>query len=300
MSRTTMLTRKKISSAARQHLDDVLSNLNARSQRSESFTGNQAILRREARGNGLDISSTGQVLARQPNPPNTGGTTGTTTGGATPQPKLDPVIEDARAAAFGRVALAKMRVAGIGPGGPPDPFNPGQQLPDVGTYENQQKARRYASLFFDWPNPNMDQINDILGRMTSALSPGFPITRTTAKDPNCGNRAGYVIDHHAPIFLCPAFFSSSPEERIRTMVHESAHVAGIGQPNGEGYCVVFDYSGPCPGDFSSADSWAQFVNAVTDQPPDKPPTLTGKPGGGTPGGSPGGTSGGSGSGGAKQ
>ena len=258
---------------------------------SERQIGNQAMLRRLSQTDALGISRSGPILARQAGTSTTGGTTGGTT-----TPKLDPVIEQARAAALWRVSQAKLRTSGVGPGGPPDPFNPGQQLPDMGTYQNQQKARRYASLFFNWPNPNMEQITDILGNMTSALSPGVAITRAPASDPNCGNRAGYVIDHHAPIFLCPPFFTSSFEERIRTMVHESAHVAGIGQPNGEGYCAVFDYSGPCPGDFSAADSWAQYVNAVTDQPPDKPQTVTGKvPGGGS--GSPSGGSSGGGSGG---
>ena len=116
----------------------------------------------------------------------------------------------------------------------------------------------------------MSQVEDILDHMLTALSPTASVKRAAAGDKECSNRGGYVVGHKLPIVLCPAFFASSPEERVRTMVHESAHVAGIGQPSGEGYCTMFDYAGPCPGDFSSADSWAQFVNAVTDQPPDQP------------------------------
>ncbi len=202
------------------------------------------------------------------------------TGGGGTKPPVDPVIEAARAAAFTRVLLARDRVGGLGPPPPNDPQT-GTPMPDINAYENQQKARRYASLFFEWPNPNMDQIHSILGSMLTALSPGMPVTRANASDPNCGSRDGYVIDHKPPIVLCPAFFTSSPEEQIRTMVHESAHRAGIGQPKGEGYCAVFDYSGPCPGGFDAADSWAQFVNAVTDQPADKPPTITAPKGGGS-------------------
>jgi hypothetical protein len=222
----------------------------------------------------LSLGRTGLNLSLQP------------TGGGT-QPKVDPVIEAARSAAFVRVLMARDRVGGLGPGAPNDPQT-GTPMPDINAYENQQKARRYASLFFEWPNPNMDQVHDILGSMMTALSPGMPVTRAAATDPNCGTRAGYVTDHKPPIVLCPAFFTSTPEEQIRTMVHESAHRAGIGQPNGEGYCAVFDYSGPCPGGFDSADSWAQFVNAVTDRPPDKPQVITAPKGGSTKGGTGGG------------
>ncbi|HVN06233.1 MAG TPA: DUF4157 domain-containing protein [Bryobacteraceae bacterium] len=224
---------------------------------------------------GVEISPMGLNLSRQP----TGG------GGGSTKPKVDPAIEDARAAAFMRVFQARERVRGLSPGTPADPSHPDRQLPDIRTYEEQQKARRYAQLFFNWPNPNMEQIADILSSMMTALSPGAAINTATPGDSNCGAYAGYVIDHRPPIVLCPGYFSSTPEERIRTLVHESAHRAGIGQPKGEGYCAVFDYSGPCPGDFSAADSWAQYVNAVTDQPPDKPPSITGKAGGGAGSGS---------------
>ena len=230
----------------------------------------------------VNLSQTGLNLAKAPQ---TGG------GGGT-KPKTDPV-EQARAAAFIRVLLARDRVGGLGPPSPlapstgplaPSPMA-GQPYPDIQAYESKQKARRYASLFFEWENPNMDQIHDILDHMLTALSPSVAVTRAAPNDPECGSRAGYVVNHRPPIVLCPAFFSSSPEEQIRTMVHESAHVAGIGHPKGEGYCAVFDYSGPCPGGFDSADSWAQFVNAVTDRPPDKPATITGKapPSGGSGG-----------------
>jgi hypothetical protein len=216
----------------------------------------------------VSLGRTGLSLAKAPQ-----------RGGA--KPTTDPV-EEARAAAFIRVLLARNRVAGIGPPSPlapstgplaPSPMA-GQPYPDIQAYENQQKARRYAGLFFEWENPNMGQVHDILDHMLTALSPGVAVTRAAPGDALCGSRAGYVVNHRLPIVLCPAFFTSGKEQRIRTMIHESAHVAGIGQPQGEGYCAVFDYSGPCPGGFDSADSWAQFVNAVTDQPPDKPQVIT--------------------------
>lgn len=208
----------------------------------------------------LNLSRTGLSVSLAPQ-----------TGGAAGAHKVD-LIGEARAAALLRVLKARDRVAGVGPPAPPDPLDPKKSLPDIEAYENQQKARRYASLFFEWPDPNMDQVHDILEHMLTALSPGFPTKHASSGDPECKGRSGYVVDQKPPIVLCPRFFSSSPEDRIRTMVHESAHVAGIGQASAEGYCAVFDYAGPCPGGFAAADSWAQFVNAVADQAPDAPPT----------------------------
>jgi len=56
-----------------------------------------------------------------------------------------------------------------------------------------------------------------------------------AKDPECGQRLGYVKGNRLPITLCPGFFKATPEERARTMVHESAHAVGIGDSGGESY-----------------------------------------------------------------
>jgi hypothetical protein len=118
-------------------------------------------------------------------------------------------------------------------------------------------------------NPNLDQIYGILDRMLTALAPGTAVKEAAPGDKECKLRGGYVMGQKLPIVLCPGFFSHGAEDQVRTMVHESAHVAGIGQASAEGYCGLYTYSGPCPGDFNAADSWAQFVNAVTDQPADQ-------------------------------
>jgi hypothetical protein len=79
--------------------------------------------------------------------------------------------------------------------------------------------------------------------------------------------------------LCPAFFKQGPEEQIRTLIHESAHLAGIGKADtAESYCVIFNCEQSCGG-FESADSWGQFVHCLSGQAPDKPDELKAKSGG---------------------
>jgi hypothetical protein len=57
------------------------------------------------------------------------------------------------------------------------------------------------------------------------------------------------------------------------MIHEMAHVVGIGSADAaEQYYVIFDCDSP--GEFGSADAWANYVNCLSDQTPDKPPQIT--------------------------
>jgi len=202
---------------------------------------------------GIVLSSIGPGLDRQP-----------LGGGASSKTHPDPrqqTIEQARSAAFIRCILAHDITAGIGPPAPTRPD--GKQGTDTAATEGQMRARHLASLMFDWPNPNMDQVAEIVSQMRDRLSPGISAVIAGKGDKYCGARAGYVIDHKPPIVLCDAFFHQSEEERVRTMVHEAAHLAGIGQSDPEGYCAVMDCSGPCPGAFDSADSWAQYVTCLT-------------------------------------
>jgi hypothetical protein len=134
-------------------------------------------------------------------------------------------------------------------------------------------ARQLAQRMFDWDNPNMDQVGEILGSMITHLSPGMRWTAEPSGEGHCQDRAAYVVGHRPPIHLCPAFFASSQEQRVRTLVHESAHVAGIGQPDGESYCVTFDCQTVCGG-FEAADSWSHYVHCLSRQQPDRPTTIT--------------------------
>jgi hypothetical protein len=107
-----------------------------------------------------------------------------------------------------------------------------------------------------------------------------------AGDPECGSRAGYVRGHQPPIVLCPEFFKdpAAAEGRIRTMIHEMAHVKGIGKADvGEQYFPVFDCTSK--GAFESADSWANYVHCLSDQTPDKPDEIV-VPKGGSKAGKP--------------
>jgi hypothetical protein len=182
-------------------------------------------------------------------------------------------IEAARAAAWGRVFSALQTVQGIGPPAPPGREDRSADMRD--------QARRLAVQLFGWDPPNMEQIADILGQMGQALMPGLKTTTAAANDKECGSRAAYVVGHTPPVVLCPTFFSSTAEEKTRTMVHESAHIAGIGQPSGESYCGVYDCQTNCGG-FSSADAWSHYVHCLSGQTADKPTQITApaSPGGG--------------------
>lgn len=176
------------------------------------------------------------------------------------------IIDDARRAAAIRCQIAMFRVRGVVPSGPPGGIDQAS--------ETALRARSLARLMFDWDNPNMEQIGDIIGNMVGFLTSGVDVKIAGAGDPDCGPRAAYVRGLRPPIILCPAFFRDSAEQRIRTMIHESAHLARIGSADlSESYCVVFDCASSCGG-FSSADSWAHFVHCLSDQKPDKPTTIT--------------------------
>ena len=190
------------------------------------------------------------------------------------------IIEAARGAAAVRTQLAYFRTAGIGPGTP-------DHRQDIADYERRQRARQLATRMFDWDPPNMEQVGEIVNKMISHVAPGTDYRVAGSGDPECGTRSGYVVGHRLPIVLCPGFFRESPEQRVRTLIHEAAHVVGIGKADtGESYCVVFDCEHGCGG-FDSADSWAQYVHCLSGQVADKPQVIHGKvPGSAGKGGKP--------------
>jgi hypothetical protein len=138
-----------------------------------------------------------------------------------------------------------------------------------------QEARRLAQIKFNWPDPNTDQISGVLASMGGGLV-NVDVKVAGPGDPDCASRAGYVRDHRAPIVICPAFFRDpgDNEGRVRTMIHEMAHVRGIGKADvAEQYFPIFDCTSP--GEFESADSWANYVHCLSGQSPDQPMTITG-------------------------
>jgi hypothetical protein len=185
--------------------------------------------------------------------------------------RMPDMISRARFGGFQRTFSAFMRVAGIGPPGPGDRIDP--------NLVNRMRARSLAMAIFNNPNPDMDDIGDTLGDMKNRIAgPSTPIDRAHLPDPRVGDRTAFVVGNRVPIFLCPRFFAGADEQRIRTFVHESAHLTGIGDPNGEAYYLRFNARNEDPqivvgapsrttrADF--ADTWAKYVNAVTDQPED--------------------------------
>jgi hypothetical protein len=180
--------------------------------------------------------------------------------GGTQPARTDPA-EAARAAAWSRVFRAYTRLAGIGP--PPPPGQ--ERAAELGRLADQLELRNLARTLFQWDPPNMAQITEIVSAMRDRLAPGLATVRAPASDPECGARGAYVVGLRPPVHLCPAFFRGSAEERIETMIHEAAHMAGIGEPHGESYCGLYDCASSCGG-FDVADSWGHFVHCAAGRP----------------------------------
>lgn len=175
-------------------------------------------------------------------------------------------IEDARRAAAIRCQRAGFQTKGIVP--------PGRGGRDDPAARARLRARAMARRIFGQAM-NMEQVGDIVMEMGHRLAgPSLTFTCAPQTDSNCGSRAGYVVGNRPPVYLCPGFFGGSAEDRIRTMVHEAAHVAGIGEAMGETYCPIFDCDSTCGG-FDVADSWSHFVHCMSGQTPDQPETVTG-------------------------
>lgn len=181
-----------------------------------------------------------------------------------PNEKQKKMIEEARHAAAIRTQIAMFKASAI-----------------EGTVQLEE-ARRLAQIKFNWANPNMDQISEVLRGMGGGLI-DVDVKVAGKGDPECGSRAGYVRGHRPPIILCPLFFSEPPDKekqlsdikkegRTRTMIHEMAHVKGIGKADiNEEYFPVFDCESK--GEFESADSWANYVHCLSGSTPDKPDEI---------------------------
>lgn len=185
----------------------------------------------------------------------------------TPTKHQQDIIDAARRAAAIRCQVAMHRVRGIVPPGQGERIDPALEM--------SVRARSLARTMFQWDDPNMEQIGDVISSMVNFLTSGVDVKVAAAGDSECGTRAAYVRGLRPPIVICPAFFSSNSEQRVRTMIHESAHLARIGSAAlGESYCVDFDCATSCGG-FDSADSWAHFVHCLSGQKADQPTAITG-------------------------
>ena len=147
---------------------------------------------------------------------------------------MPEIIRRARVGGFQRTIAAFLQVGGNSIPAP----TPGRiDLNEV----NRRRARDLAIAIFNNSNPDMDDISQVLGEMKDwTTQPNLPIELGHFPDPRCGNRDAFVVGNRVPIILCPRFFGGSEEQRIRTMVHESAHLTGVGDPQGESYYFQFN------------------------------------------------------------
>jgi hypothetical protein len=165
-------------------------------------------------------------------------------------------VEAARRAGAIRAQLATDRARGV--------------RPTTGQQDRLEAQRAFEALVE--ADTDFDQVLEITEKIRDRVSsPSLRVVCASSADSNCSVRDAYVVGTEPPIHLCPTYFkTSSPEQRIRGLIHESAHLVGITQGDEpESYCPVFDCEITCGG-FYAADAWSHFVHCVSGQPADKP------------------------------
>ena len=180
-------------------------------------------------------------------------------------------VEAAAGEASKRVWRAKMGYAGIGPASD-----------DLQSAELDQQKRHAQALEETLFGKNDTDIGFYLTGMYTLLTPAKRDIRCAKpSDKNCTMRSGYFKRGEKPIWVCPNFFKSGAEQQARTIVHESAHAAGISESSGsESYCVIFTCADTCGKEEGQgtrvADNWSQFVHCAAGQPADKEEAITAK------------------------
>jgi hypothetical protein len=166
----------------------------------------------------------------------------------------ETAIETARRAAAIRTQVAVDRIRGL--------------HPSTGA-SDRRDAESKASELID-SDVDFGQVQEIAEGIRNRVSSAeLAVVCESASNPSCTVRTAFVEDSKAPIHICPHYFeTSTAEQRIRTMVHESAHLGGIREAGeSESYCVLFDCSSNCGG-FYAADSWAHYLHCVAGETPD--------------------------------
>ena len=168
------------------------------------------------------------------------------------------MIEDARAGAASRTLAAYRKLTGLGAADP-------QQSAAEWT-----QARSLAQKLLGFTGIEMDRVKTVVTDMLNHLKPdSFSTVSAVPGDLLCEAWPAYSTLGGSVVTLCPAFFdASSDEQRIRLLIHESAHLAGIGSPAAEEYCTEYNCEDPC-GDKDSADNWAQFAHCLSGATPDQ-------------------------------
>ncbi len=195
-------------------------------------------------------------------------------------------VDAALPAAKSRVFNVQQKFAEIAPPGP-----------DGENYLAQSRKRELDALgrvIFGADYDNVDVDYYIRG-MRDVLMSHPAISCSDQTDTHCGGRSGYVMSDARTIHVCPNFFNSQPggkgvdlsaeaaEQRVRTLVHESAHVAGISEKDGtESYCGMFTCDASCGSDGAKvADNWSQWVHCGSGQTADQPLAITASATGGS-------------------
>ena len=162
------------------------------------------------------------------------------------------IISNARARAFHRVNIAYLRINGTSPS-----FN-----------QTEEMARIHGMIAPDIVN--FEQIVEIVGSIMNRLGSdsnieiGPEITQCTGEM----GWVGYVTGNRLPIHLCTRFFKSTPEEQVRTLIHEAAHAAGIGEPGAESYFALYDCGFGTSDNWLVADAWSRYIHCLSGQTPD--------------------------------
>ena len=173
----------------------------------------------------------------------------------------EAMIESARAAAAVRTQVAVDKARGL--------------HPSTGANDKREAERLFEKLVA--PDVDFDQVVEVSESIRNKVSsPSLAVQCETDKNPNCAVRTAYVENLSAPIHFCPAFFQTSTrEQRVRTLVHESAHLSRIKEDgDSESYCVSFDCDTNCGG-FGVADGWAHFLHCLSGEKADEVEVIEG-------------------------
>lgn len=143
--------------------------------------------------------------------------------------------------------------------------------PTLGEQQKRQAMRTARRLIR--PTLQWEQTRDIVWEMVGELNSDDKIVCGPERD-ECSSWDAYVVGNRAPIHLCNSWFGLSDEQKKRTLIHEAAHAAGIGEPEREQYLPIWDCESGA-NDFHSADAWAHFIHCDSGQTPDEPETVEG-------------------------
>ena len=138
--------------------------------------------------------------------------------------------------------------------------------PTLGRRQQYEAIRTARKLIH--PDLTLSQTTEIVGDMVSRLGNDAQIVCGPERD-ECNSWNAYVVGNRLPIHLCNSWFNIGEEQQIRTLIHEAAHAAGIGEPESELYLPIWDCETGA-NNFHSADAWAHFVHCDSNQTPDQP------------------------------